>query len=149
LQPVLSAVSRTLSLKQLTDGAFLLGGGWPGDPTPDRRSYILRPSSVQGNWKTACELLPIVSQQGIAHAWCGLEAQSFDDLPFIGTIPGLDGLTLALGFSGHGFAISPAVGRCVADQIIGNAVTELDDLSPSRMATFPPNQVEAFVSETD
>ncbi len=149
LQPVLSAINRILSLKQLMDGAFLLGGGWPGDPTPDRRSYVLRPSSVQGNWKTACELLPIVSQQGIAHAWCGLEAQSFDDLPFIGTIPGLDGLTLALGFSGHGFAIAPAVGRCVADQIIGNAVKELDDLSPSRMATFPPNQVEAFVSETD
>ncbi len=148
LQPVLSAISRTLSLKQQTNGAFLLGGGWTGDPTPDRRSYILRPSSVQSNWKTACELLPIVSQQDIAHAWCGLEAQSFDDLPFIGTIPGLDGLTIAVGFSGHGFAIASAVGRCVADQIIGNAVTELDDLSPSRMAKFPLNKVEAFMTET-
>src|SRR5215467_11146720 len=123
LQPVLSAVSRSLSLKQLADGAFLLGGGWPGDPTPDRRSYTLRPTSIEGNWATAFELLPTVSQQRIARPWCGLEAQSFDDLPFIGKIPGLDGLTIALGFSGHGFAISPAVGRCVADQINGHPVT--------------------------
>jgi sarcosine oxidase subunit beta len=38
LQPVISAVRRVLSLKQLVNGAFLLGGGWPGNPTPDRRS---------------------------------------------------------------------------------------------------------------
>jgi sarcosine oxidase subunit beta len=148
LQPVLSAVSRSLSLKQLTDGVFLLGGGWPGDPTPDRRSYTLRPTSIAGNWTTACELLPAVSQQQIARAWCGLEAQSFDDLPFIGPRPGLDGLTIAVGFSGHGFAISPAVGRCVADQINHHTVPELDDLSPGRIATFPPDLVKAFMSET-
>src|SRR5712692_5285614 len=65
LQPVLSAVGRTLSLKQLRNGAYMLGGGWPGDLTPDRRSYILRPSSVQGNWANACELLPEVSHQHI------------------------------------------------------------------------------------
>ncbi len=62
LRPVLSALSRALSLKQLPDGAFLLGGGWLGDPTPDRRSYTLRQASVQGNWAAACELLPIVGQ---------------------------------------------------------------------------------------
>jgi sarcosine oxidase subunit beta len=148
LQPVLSALSRSLSLKQLTDGAFLLGGGWPADPTPDRRSYTLRPASIEGNWTTACELLPAVSHQQIARAWCGLEAQSFDDLPFIGPVSGLDGLTLAVGFSGHGFAISPAVGRCVADQINHHAAPELDDLSPGRITTFPPDLVKAFMSET-
>src|SRR5690242_4184166 len=69
LTPVLSAVGRMLSLKQLPDGAFLLGGGWPGDPTPDRTSYTLRPDSIQGNWTTACELLPAVGQQSIVRAW--------------------------------------------------------------------------------
>src|SRR5437764_5574430 len=84
LQPVLSALGRALSLKQLPGGAFLLGGGWLGEPTPDRRSYTLRPGRQAGNWATACELLPPVSSQHIARAWCGLEAQSFDDIPFIG-----------------------------------------------------------------
>jgi sarcosine oxidase, subunit beta len=148
LQPVLSALSRSLSLKQLPDGAFLLGGGWLGDPTPDRRSYTLRHASVQGNWAAACELLPIVSQQRIARTWCGLEAQSIDDIPFIGSIPGLDGLTLALGFSGHGFALAPAVGRTVADLVNGKPAPELNDLSPTRIANFDPGQVEAFITAT-
>jgi sarcosine oxidase, subunit beta len=148
LQPVLSAVGRALSLKQVADGAFLLGGGWPGDPTPDRRSYTLRPDSMQDNWATACELLPAVGRQQIARTWCGLEALSFDDIPFIGTISGLDGLTIAAGFSGHGFAIAPAVGRSVADQINGHLTPELDGLSPKRIATFHPDKVEAFITET-
>ena len=148
LQPVLSALGRSLSLKQLPDGAFLLGGGWLGDPTPDRRSYTLRPSSVQGNWTTACELLPKVSQQRIARTWCGLEAQSIDNIPFIGNIPGLDGLTLALGFSGHGFALAPAVGRTVADQLNAKPAPELNDLSPTRIANFDPGHVEAFITGT-
>src|SRR6266566_4742752 len=148
LRPVLSALSRALSLKQLPDGAFLLGGGWLGDPTPDRRSYTLRQASVQGNWAAACELLPIVGQQRIALTWCGLEAQSIDDIPFIGSIPGLDGLTLALGFSGHGFALAPAVGRTLADQLNAKPAPELNDLSPTRIANFDPVHVEAFITGT-
>jgi len=136
VQPVLSAVNRALSLKQLADGSFLLGGGWLGDVTSDRASYTIRPSSEQGNWQTACELVPIVSQLQIARSWCGLEAESIDEIPFVGTVPNWDGLTLALGFSGHGFAISPAVGRAVADLISGKEVKELVGLSPVRMKMF-------------
>jgi len=148
LKPVISAISRALSLKQVANGGFLLGGGWLGDPSHDRRSYNMRSSSIQGNWAVAMELLPIVGEQHIARSWCGLEAQSIDDIPFIGHIPGLSGFTLAVGFSGHGFALSPAVGRCVADQINGSPTPELDDLHPSRIANFTPESNEAFISET-
>jgi glycine/D-amino acid oxidase-like deaminating enzyme len=146
LRPVLGTAGRLLSLKQLSDGSFLLGGGWSGDPTPDRRHYTLRPASVQGNWEVACAILPGVKQQRVVRSWCGLEAVSIDDIPFIGPVAGLTGLTLALGFSGHGFAISPAVGRCVADQIAGLAVPELAGLSPARIASFSHEHIEAFVN---
>lgn len=146
LRPVLSALGRNLSLKQLPDGAFLLGGGWPGTISPDRSSYTLLPASIDGNWTTACELFPAVSQQQMAQAWCGLEAESIDEIPFIGTAPGWDGFTLALGFSGHGFALSPAVGRCVADQIAGLPIPELDGLKPDRIAAFPSSQIVAFLA---
>jgi len=107
----------------------------------------MRLSSVQGNWTTACELLAVVGEQRIDHSWCGLEGQSIDDIPLIGAMPGLEGLTLAVGFSGHGFALAPAVGRCVADQINGHPTPELDGLSPSRMASFHPHAVETFIAE--
>lgn len=90
-----------------------------------------------------------MGKQRIARAWCGLEALSFDDIPFIGPLPGLAGLTLAVGFSGHGFALAPAVGRAVADQINGQPVPALDGLSPRRIASFPADQVEAFIAGTN
>ena len=146
LRPVISALSRKLSLKQLDDGSFFIGGGWPGDLSPDRRSYTTRPDSISGNWSTACELLPAVALQRIARSWCGLEALSIDDIPFIGFAPGLDGLTLALGFSGHGFALAPSVGQAIADQLAERPAPALDDLSPARIARFDPAQVAAFLT---
>ena len=147
LPPVISAIGRSLSLKQLSDGAFFLGGGWLGDSVSNRSDYQLRSASIEGNWKTACDIFPQVGRQQIASAWCGLEAQSIDNIPFIGPIAGIDNLTLALGFSGHGFALAPAIGRSIADQLAGKPTPELDRLSPSRIATFQPQQVEAFIAE--
>jgi sarcosine oxidase subunit beta len=146
LRPVLSALSRNLSLKQLPDGAFLLGGGWPAEVLSDRSSYALLAGSIDGNWTTACELFPAVAQQQRVRAWCGLEAESIDEIPFVGAMPGWDGLTLALGFSGHGFALSPAIGRIIADQIVGLSMPELDGLKPDRIAIFTSSQVDAFLT---
>lgn len=144
LQPVLSSLGRLLSLKQLHDGSFLIGGGWPGDLSADRRTFILRPESIEGNWATACGLFPVVGTQHVVRSWCGLEAESIDGIPFIGSFSGLQGLTIALGFSGHGFALSPAVGQSVAQQIVGRATPELDGLHPDRISTFSAEQVNTF-----
>jgi glycine/D-amino acid oxidase-like deaminating enzyme len=114
LQPVLSAIGRALSVKQIPGGALLLGGGWPGDPTPDGRSYTLREESKSGNWATGCEVFPLIRNQRCVDAWGGLQAQSMDDLPFIGSYSEIDGLTLALG-SWYGFALAPAIGNSVAN----------------------------------
>lgn len=146
LRPVVNALGRALSLKQLPGGEFLLGGGWLGDPTPDHRSYTLRPASQQGNWATACELFPPLSQQRLARAWGGMQAESSDDLPFIGSFAGLDGLTLVAVGSYHGFALAPAIGRCVADHLVGLPTPELDQLTPDRIAQFDPAQVAAFLA---
>lgn len=145
--PVLGAVSRRLSLKQLPSGEFMLGGGWPGDATPDRRGYTMRPESIEGGWQAGAGLLPAVGRQRIARQWCGLEAQSFDDIPFIGPVPGVPGLSVAAGFSGHGFAIAPAVGRALAAQLAGQPTLELAGLDPARALAFDPTAVERFLAE--
>jgi glycine/D-amino acid oxidase-like deaminating enzyme len=88
-----------------------------------------------------------VGDQQIVRYWCGMEAQSIDDIPFIGQIPGLSGLTIAVGFSGHGFALAPAIGHCVADQINGLLTPELVELNPTRIAEFSSESIEAFISE--
>ena len=39
--------------------------------------------------------------------------------PVLGGIPDVPGLVVGFGFSGHGFKLSPAVGRVLAQQALG------------------------------
>jgi sarcosine oxidase, subunit beta len=148
LTPVIGATGRRLSLKQLRGGEFMLGGGWPGITSADRLSYTMLESSIRDGWAAAVAILPAVGEQHIVRKWCGLEAESFDKIPFIGPWPGVEGLIVATGFSGHGFAISPAVGRCIADQLAGRPAPELAGLDPSRVSTFDPAEVARYVHDT-
>ena len=47
-----------------------------------------------------------------------------DDLPVLGPVPGLDGLLIAAGFSGHGFALAPMVGDVLARLALGRPAQE-------------------------
>jgi sarcosine oxidase subunit beta len=111
LAPVVGAFDRRLSLKQLDDGAYLIGGGWPARITDHAGNrYALLDESVKGSLETAGSVYPPLDGRALARGWAGLEAFTPDELPIIGPVPGIEGLLIAAGFSGHGFAVSPAVG---------------------------------------
>jgi len=52
----------------------------------------------------------------------------------LGAVSGLTGLHVAYGFSGHGFKLSPVVGRLVAQAALG--VASDIDLSPYALSRF-------------
>jgi len=95
-------------------------------------SFTMREESIAGGWAAASAILPAVGAQQLAASWCGLEAESFDAVPLIGLAVGVTGLFLAVGFSGHGFAIAPAVGEALAEELLGRTASALDKLRPSR-----------------
>ena len=39
--------------------------------------------------------------------------------PVLGRLPGIGGLVMGFGFSGHGFKLSPTVGRVLAQEALG------------------------------
>jgi glycine/D-amino acid oxidase-like deaminating enzyme len=53
----------------------------------------------------------------------------------LGPWPGLDGLYLAVGFSGHGLKLAPAVGEAVADELAGRKPDI--DITPLRPSAAP------------
>jgi glycine/D-amino acid oxidase-like deaminating enzyme len=115
LTPVVSAFDRKLSLKQLDDGAYLIGGGWPARITDHGANrYEMEDESVKGSLETARAVYPALAGRAVARRWAGLEAFTPDDLPVIGPVPGIEGLLVAVGFSGHGFALSPVIGDLLA-----------------------------------
>lgn len=132
LAPTITATDRALSLKQLPNGAYFIGGGWPSDVDAGRMTCAVRDDSVRGSWQVATEVFAPLRTCRIQRAWCGLEAESADGVPLIGPVPGVAGLYVAVGFSGHGFQLSPAVGAAVAASLHGAPAPELEPLSPAR-----------------
>jgi sarcosine oxidase subunit beta len=115
LAPVVSGFGRKLSFKQLADGAYLIGGGWPARITDERANkWEVLEESVRGSLAVAREVYPALGSPTVARSWAGLEAFMPDELPVLGAVPGVDGVIVAAGFCGHGFALAPAVGDVLA-----------------------------------
>jgi sarcosine oxidase subunit beta len=68
----------------------------------------------------------------IERGWAGLYDMTPDAHPILGEIG--DRVYAACGFSGHGFMQSPAVGRALAEEILG--LTPSVDLTPYRLDRF-------------
>ena len=70
-------------------------------------------------------MLPSLPRLQIARSWAGYIDATPDLVPVLGEVPGLRGLVLATGFSGHGFAMGPIAGRLVSELIV-DGKTSLD-----------------------
>ena len=75
---------------------------------------------------------PAAADATIADAWAGLYDMTPDAHPILGEVA--DGVYAACGFSGHGFMQSPAVGKALAEEILGESPSL--DLSPYRLSRF-------------
>ncbi len=58
--------------------------------------------------------------------------------PVLDRLPGLEGGYCAVGFSGHGFKMSPVVGQLVAELVVDGQARTLD-VAPLRLARFAEN----------
>jgi glycine/D-amino acid oxidase-like deaminating enzyme len=67
-------------------------------------------------------------------AWVGIEAFCEDEMQIIGPVFYPDGLILAAGFSGHGFAIGPGVGSLLAEYVHTGQMSEM--LTPFSIERF-------------
>lgn len=70
----------------------------------------------------------------ISEMWAGAMDVTPDSLPVIGPVECLPGLTIASGFSGHGFGTAPAAGQLAADLIQGGH--PIVDPAPYRFDRF-------------
>jgi len=70
--------------------------------------------------------VPVLEKARIARGWAGLYEISPDHHAILGRVPGVEGLILANGFSGHGFQHSPAVGKVISELIVDGAAATID-----------------------
>ncbi|RMF86059.1 MAG: FAD-binding oxidoreductase, partial [Nitrospinota bacterium] len=79
--------------------------------------------------------LPSFENAGFVRGWAGPITVTPDWHPILGPLPGLEGFYCAVGFSGHGFKLSPAIGLAMAELITQGKATTVD-LTPFRFTRF-------------
>jgi glycine oxidase len=67
----------------------------------------------------AVRLVPELAQQLIEETWAGLRPGSIDGWPYLGAVPGLDGVWMATGHYTHGISLSAVTGQVMAQLVNG------------------------------
>lgn len=91
-------------------------------------------------WPELVDNIPAFDRLKVKSGWAGLYAvNTFDGNAILGEWPELPGFYLANGFSGHGFQQCHAVGRYLAELILGHPPTlDLSIFSPQRILDGKP-----------
>jgi sarcosine oxidase subunit beta len=79
--------------------------------------------------------IPAMTDAEFRRGWSGLFTTTPDWHPILDAVPGIEGLYCAIGFSGHGFKLSPMVGVTMAELIVEGKASSVD-ISPLRFTRF-------------
>lgn len=108
------------------------------DEVPDPDQLDERATRMFESWarEQLVGRVPEYAQLPDKASFVGMYTLSPDGQPLLGRAPGVENLVLAVGFSGHGFKLAPAVGRGVAQVLAGEPVSAYDAafFDPARFA---------------
>lgn len=113
--PTISARGTKLSLKQTIDGRIRAGGGYTTKPGPDIYTGRFNEEELNEQRKAVLSIVPSIEKYEVDFTYYGVEAHCIDHIPILGPIPEVEGYIIAAGFSGHGFTLSPTIGKVIAE----------------------------------
>lgn len=129
--------SRTLAIKPLPDNRVMISGGWHGEWDQLKGRGITIPEQVEGNRQEAIAVYPSLYDVPVDEAFADrTEMVAIDHIPIIDYLPNATNMLIGVGWSGHGWAISPAVGKLMAEWALsGNHPELLKPFSYKRFLT--------------
>jgi len=121
-------------------GMFMTAHSFPDDLVTTTDFSWQRHKFEERIWPELAEFLPAFDSLRVVDGWAGLYAvNTFDGNAILGEWPDLRGFYLVNGFSGHGFQQCHAVGRYLAECILGLPPTlDLSIFSPRRILENAP-----------
>ncbi|GAB3108402.1 FAD-binding oxidoreductase [Aestuariicella hydrocarbonica] len=137
LKYLVQHVGRKLSLKQVSDGNILVGGGWSAKLQTSAKQGAGKPEirldNLQKNLAAACDVLPAVRDLNLIRTWTGITGITLDHLPVIGQFAEAPGFYVAAG--GSGFTYGPTYAKLLSEYILTNRQPELlKPYSPDRFS---------------
>jgi glycine/D-amino acid oxidase-like deaminating enzyme len=132
--PDLPVVSDLVSLQYCRvegSGQFLIGNSDHDEPEnkfvdPDHYSNVASDATIEKYAGKVMHRFPGFPDPSVTHTYAGVYDVPPDWNPVIQPLVAIQGLTLAAGFAGHGFKMSPAVGELVADLLLEGDSTDPD-----------------------
>lgn len=134
LKPMVMSFTKNIYAQQVPHGSIVMGRNCENEP----RDFNYQSSAhfLETMAKTVVDLLPPLGDLRVVRTWAGQYNLTPDKQPILGEVDGIDGYYLAVGFSGHGFMMSPATGIIMSEIITGQATTvDVSMLSLKRFDT--------------
>jgi len=134
-------VENKMYFRPASGGVVLVGTGDHGDPVtgPDEMDENIDTDFLLHQGGQIAGRMPSFVDAEVADSWIGPYDITPDWNPVLGPLPGVDGLHIAYGFSGHGFKLAPAIGKCLAQTILGETADV--SLEPYRFSRFAEGEL--------
>ncbi len=141
LRRVVSNMVDRIYFRPTADGSILVGTGHPkenelADPHHYRRE--VDQDFIQDATRRLSHRLPTLQRGRFVKGWAGLYSITPDWNMILDKSPGIEGLYLAVGGSGHSFKLAPGMGLCLAELVMDGKASTVD-ITPLRATRFEEN----------
>ena len=117
--PIIGDVVYDLSARPDVGNLTLVGVGEEDHADPDTYNQGVDMPMVEKTFDALVKRMPGMSQALFRGGWSGLFTTTPDWHPVLDRVEGIEGLYCAVGFSGHGFKLSPMITQVMAELITG------------------------------
>ena len=121
--PIMGDVVNDFSARPDVGNLTLVGVGEEEYVGPDDYNQSVDMAMVEFTFKNLVKRMPDMSQALFRGGWSGLFTVTPDWHPILDRVEGIEGLYCAVGFSGHGFKLSPMIGVVMSELITGQATS--------------------------
>jgi sarcosine oxidase subunit beta len=115
MDPLIISFKHHIYFRQTMHGSVLMGYGDANEPYSHNIESSLDFLKIMS--KQISDLVPGMKNVKIVRQWAGSYNMTPDAQPIIGKMPELDNYYQAIGFSGHGLMLAPAVAEIMADLV--------------------------------
>ena len=133
--PIIGDVVNDMSPRPDVGNLTLIGVGEDEESDPDSFNQGVDMPMVEQTFQKLVRRMPGMTNALFRGGWSGLFTITPDWHPVLDRVDGIDGLHVAVGFSGHGFKLSPMIGVVMSELITEGDATSID-ISELGLARF-------------
>ena len=124
--PIVGDVVYDMSPRPDVGNITLIGVGEDEEAEPESFNQGVDMPMVERTFENLTKRMPGMASALFRGGWSGLFTTTPDWHPVLDRVEGIEGLYLAVGFSGHGFKLAPMVGVVMAELVTEGKATSVD-----------------------